>query len=451
MNILFERIKLLLSGDGRSAIVGRNVMASFLIKGVSIIVSFFLVPITIGYINSELYGVWLTVSSVMMWIHFLDIGFSQGLKNKLTEALAQEDYEKGRQLVTTTYVMLVVIFIPVCFILELLVPHINWVHLLNVNESYSKDVINVMHVVIGVVCLQMIINIIVSVIAAFQKVALSNSFGVIGNILSLIIIIVLRETCPPSLLALAITLTVMPTLVTLIASVVLFKGKFNMVAPRLGCFNKNCINELFSLGYKFFIINIQVLVLYWSTNILISHVSSPEEVTRYNLAYQLLSVAMMAYNIITAPLWPAYTDAFARGDYVWMKKMRSKMQKILFLSVLGCFMLVVLSPLIYKIWIGNKVSIPLEMTLLVGFYVSAYCWMTLNGTFIVGMGKIKIETIIVIIGMILHIPASLFFGKYIGAYGVVVSLFVINLFYAIVMNFQVDMLLNKTAQGIWNK
>ena len=160
---------------------------------------------------------------------------------------------------------------------------------------------------------------------------------------------------------------------------------------------------------------------------------------------------MMAYNIITAPLWPAYTDAFARGDYVWMKKMRSKMQKILFLSVLGCFMLVVLSPLIYKIWIGNKVSIPLEMTLLVGFYVSAYCWMTLNGTFIVGMGKIKIETIIVIIGMILHIPASLFFGKYIGAYGVVVSLFVINLFYAIVMNFQVDMLLNKTAQGIWNK
>ena len=449
--MLLERIKSLFSGEGRSAVVKRNVVGSFLIKGVSILVSFFLVPVTIGYVDSELYGVWLTVSSVMMWIHFLDIGFSQGLKNKLTEAIALEDFEKGRSLVTTTYVMLVLIFVPVCFILELLIPHINWAHLLNVNECYSNDVVSVMHVVIGVVCLQMIINVIVSVIAAFQKVALSTSFGVIGNFLSLIIIIVLKETCPPSLLALALTLTIMPTLVTIIASIILFKGRFKKVAPQWNCFNRYYIKDLFSLGYKFFIINIQVLVLFWSTNFLISYVSSPVEVTKYNIAYQLLSVAMMAYTIITAPLWPAYTDAYARGDYNWMMNMKNRMQKILLLSIAGCFLLLVLSPVIYKIWIGDRVEIPFIMTTLVAFYVSAYCWSNLNGTLIVGMGKLAANTRMCLVGMFLHIPFALFLSKYIGVYGVIVSMLTINLFYAIVQAYQVKLLLNKKASGIWNK
>ena len=449
--MLIEKVKSLLLGEGRTKVVGRNIVGSFLIKGVSILVSFFLVPVTIGYINSELYGVWLTVSSVMMWIHFLDLGFSQGLKNKLTEAIAHNDYKKGQSHVTTTYVMLILIFVPTCFILELLIPHINWTYLLNVSENYRDDVVNVMHVVIGVVCLQMIINVLVSVIAAFQKVALSNSFGVIGNILSLGVIIILKSTCPPSLLALSLALTLMPTLVTIIASLILYNGLFKEVAPRIGTFNKKYIKDLFSLGYKFFIINVQVLVLFWSTNFLISHFSSPVEVTKYNIAYQLLSVAMMAYTIITSPLWPAYTDAYAREDYNWMKSMRRKMQKILRLSILGCFILVLLSPVIYQIWIGDKVEIPFLMTAMVAVYVSTYCWSNLNGTLIVGMGKLKANTLMCLVGMFVHIPLSFLLSRYIGVYGVITSMIVINLFYAIMQHHQVQLLINNRASGIWNK
>jgi O-antigen/teichoic acid export membrane protein len=111
---------------------------------------------------------------------------------------------------------------------------------------------------------------------------------------------------------------------------------------------------------------------------------------------------MMAYTIITTPLWPAYTDAYTRGDYDWMIKTRNKMKTILLLSILGCFILVVLSQPIYHIWIGNKVNIPYTMTLLVALYVSAYCWMNFNGTLVVGIGKIQVETIIVIFGMLSH-------------------------------------------------
>lgn len=448
---LVNKIHSFFQGDKRSVTVKKNIIGSFFLKGMSILVSLLLVPVTIGYVNAELYGVWLTVASVMTWLHFLDLGFTQGLKNRLTEALAHEDYERGKTLVSTTYLMLLLIFIPVCFILELLIPLVDWAHLLNVNPIYSKDVTNVMHVVIAIACLQMIVNVIVSVIAAFQKVALSNSFSVIGNILALCIILILRETCPPSLIALALTLAAMPTLVTIVASFICFSGRFNSVSPNWNYINFSFVRDLFSLGYKFFIINIQVLVLYWSTNILISHVSSPIEVTRYNIAHQLLSVAMMAYTIITSPLWPAYTDAYTRGDYEWMKKTRRKMERILLLSILGCFLLALLSQPIYTIWIGDKVSIPFTMTFLVALYVSAYCWMNLNGTLVVGMGKLQVQTYLCILGMTIHIPLSLFLSNYYGGYGVIISLAVITLFYAVVVNIQVRLLLRKRANGIWDK
>ena len=160
---------------------------------------------------------------------------------------------------------------------------------------------------------------------------------------------------------------------------------------------------------------------------------------------------MMAYNIITAPLWPAYTDAYAKKDFIWMRGVRTKMTRILFLSVIGCAFLVILSNDIYKIWIGEEIEIPFIMTMLVSIYVTIYCWVMLNGTIIVGIGKVKLNTYIVVLGMITHIPLSLYLGTLFGSYGVLLSMIFINIMYGIVYNAQTNKLLNNTATGIWNQ
>lgn len=441
----------LLQGDNRSVTVKKNILASLLFKVISIVTSFSLVPLTINYVSSELYGVWLTLSSILTWIGFMDIGFSQGLKNKLTEAIAKNDWKRGKSLVTTTYGMMFFMMIPICILLELLIPFVNWTSLLNVDPIYTDEIVRAMYVCIAFTCLQMIVRVFVSVVAAYQKVALSDSFGVIGNVLSLIAIAILTRFCPPSLVVLACTLAAMPIFVTLIATIFFFNGRFRQVSPNPKYFRKDYVKDLFGLGYKFFIINIQVLILFQSTNILISYVSSPNEVTSYNIAYRLLNCGMMLYTMITSPLWPAYTDAYTRGDYPWMKNMRNKMSKILLLSILACVFITILSPVIYKIWIGDSAQVPFVMTAMVCVYVATYCWSSLNGTLLVGMGKIKVNTRICLVGMLLHIPFSLIFGKFIGAYGVVVSMISINLIYALVQRYQVSLLISKKAHGIWNE
>ena len=440
-----------LKGEQRSVTVKKNILASFVIKGVSILISFLLVPATLGYVSAELYGVWMALSSVLLWIHFLDLGFSQGLKNKLAEALAFKDYEKGKALVSTTYAMVALIFVPVGIILEFIVPLVNWCGLLNVSVEYTEEIERVMYVLVAFASIQMIVNVLTSVISAFQKVAFASVFSVIGQFLAFIIIIVLTKTTPPSLFGLALAYAAMPVFVLIIASIVLYSTQFKMVAPEFGKINRAYIKELFGLGYKFFIINIQVVVLYYITNVLISHVSSPLQVTSYNLAYKYLHVAMLVYSLIVAPLWPAYTDAYAKKDFDWMNRTLSKMTKIMFLSIGLCILMVFASPLVYDIWFGDKAEVPFAMTVIVAVYTCFYCWMNLNGTVVVGMGTVSLQTIISVIGMIAHVPLSLFFGKYIGAYGVILSMILINLFYAIIFQIQVSKVLSGNATGIWIK
>lgn len=443
--------KLLSSNNERTKTIKINIIGSLIIKGCSILISLLLVPITLGYISSELYGIWLTLSSVMLWLNFFDVGFTLGLKNKLAEAIAKEDWQKGKSLVSTTYFMMILIFVPLCGILELVVPLINWSLFLNVDVKYNDEIAKAMHVLVACFCLQMIVNVLTAVIAAFQKVALSSVFPVLGNFLSLIIIFLLTKYCSPSLVILACTISALPILVIIIASIVLYLNQFKIIAPSIKRINKLYINELFDLGSKFFLIQIQVVVLYQSTNILISNVAGPDEVTNYNIAYKYLSIAMMIYTIFLSPLWPAFTDAYTKKDYIWMSNIYKKMILVFFISVIGVIIMILISPIIYNIWIGENISIPISLTIVVGIYMIIHSWDSLQVNMINGIGAIKLQTYVTLLGLIIHIPLSLFLGKYINAVGVVCSMILINAIYSIIFTLQINKIVRNKAKGIWIK
>lgn len=440
-----------LSGNQRSITVKKNIIGSLCIKGCSIVISLMLVPMTLGYVSSELYGIWLTLSSIMMWLNFFDVGFTLGLKNKLAEAIALEEWEKGKSLVSTTYFMMIIIFVPLCFILVACIPLVNWAHFLNVNSIYNSDISRALYVLIACFCLQMIVNVLTAIIAAYQKVALSSAFPVIGNFLSLVVIYILTKLCPPSLVILAFAISTMPIIVLIVASFILFHKKFRAVAPNIKFINKPYIKSLFNLGFKFFFIQIQVVILYQCTNILISNVSGANEVTSYNIAYKYLGIAMMVYTIILSPLWPAFTDAYTKKEFQWMRNIYKKMSYFFFVSAIGVVCMVLLSPFVYQVWIGEKANIPLGLTVAVAIYMIIYSWNSLQVQLINGIGAIKLQTYVTIIGLVLHIPLSLFLGKYIGASGVVCSMIIINIIYLSFFTIQIRKILNQKAKGIWIK
>ena len=438
-------------GTDRSVAVKKNIVGSLFVKGCSIIISLLIVPLTLGYVSSDLYGIWLTLSSIIMWLNFFDIGFTLGLKNKLTEAIALGDMQRGKVLVSTTYFMMIAIFIPLCILLEMIIPHINWASFLNVTGNYNPGIIKTLHILAACLCAQMIVNVLTAVLAAYQKVALSSAFPVIGNFISLFIILLLTKYCPPSLSLLALAISTIPIFVIIIASFILFSSSFKAVAPSWNFVKKKQIKDLFNLGSKFFLIQAQIVVLYQCTNILISNLSGPSDVTSYNIAYKYITISMMILTIIMAPLWPAFTEAYTKNDYSWMKNVYNKMCKLWGGLTVIVILMIIVSPIVYQLWIGEKAHVPLIMTVLIGIYTIVHSWDIIQVNMINGVGAIKLQTYITLIGLIVHIPLSLFLGRYVSCYGVIISMIVINMIYSTTFTIQIRKILNKTAKGLWLK
>ena len=101
------------AGDNRTSLVKKNIFFSFLIKGWMGLIQLLIVPITLFCLGSYENGIWMTISSILIWIDSLDIGLGNGLRNKLAAQLAHGDIEKARESVSSTFFMLIMIIIPV--------------------------------------------------------------------------------------------------------------------------------------------------------------------------------------------------------------------------------------------------------------------------------------------------------------------------------------------------
>ena len=72
-----------------------NVVAAFGIKGLGMIVNMLSMPLYIDYFNDNMVlGLWFTILTVVNWILSFDVGIGNGLRNHLTKALAEKDYEE---------------------------------------------------------------------------------------------------------------------------------------------------------------------------------------------------------------------------------------------------------------------------------------------------------------------------------------------------------------------
>lgn len=440
-----------LRGDSRSAKVKKNILGSFGVKGISIVISLLLVPLTIDYVSSELYGIWLTLVTVISWTNLFGFGFGNGARNKIAECIAFGDWNKARKYVSTAYFFFTIVFVPVSFIIFFLCPYINWVSLLNVNPNYQGVIVQVMRIVIILFSLSMIVNTQNTVLQALQLNALGSSFGTLGQVLVLIVTFILTKTTEPSLIYLAFAISGCPIIVGLIGSLWLYCYKFKQLSPSVKYIDTSFVRDVLNLGLKFFVIQIAVLILYQTMNVIISHVAGPESVTEYNVVYKYISIPMMATSMIVEPFWSAFTDAYSLKDYGWMQRSYKKLLHFFSLAVVVVFLLVLAYPIAFKLWLGDKVNIHLAMVVVVSIYVIVMIWQNLHSALINGTGCISLSLICSIFMSAANIPLAFGLGRLYGAMGVVMSVGGLNLLVAWLNYIQINKIINNRATGIWAK
>ena len=142
-----------------------------------------LVPLTINYLNPTKYGIWITLSSVIGWFSFFDIGLGNGLRNKFAEAIANNDHKLAKMYVSTTYAVLAFIIGIVLFLFFLINPYLNWSKILNVgNDSGLQKELSILALVVfSAFCLNFVIKLIATILIADQQPAKASFFNLIAN------------------------------------------------------------------------------------------------------------------------------------------------------------------------------------------------------------------------------------------------------------------------------
>lgn len=449
--MLTKILGLVTKGHARSVKAKKNILATFLIKGLGIAISLILVPLTINYINPSRYGIWLTLSSIVGWFSFFDIGFGNGLRNKFAEALAKGEVELARIYVSTTYAILSIVIGIVLALFLSINPFLNWAKILNTEQEMASELSILVIIVFVFFCLRFVFQLINTVLIANQEPAKASFFDFLGSLFSLLIIFILTKTTSGNLIYLGTALSFTPVLVLFISSFWFYNKAYKRFAPSVKYVKFNYARNLMSLGLKFFIIQIAALVLFNTNNIIITQLFGPEEVTTFNVAFKLFSVITMIFSIIASPLWSAFTEAYAKDEFGWIKNTLSKMKMVWGLLTIFTVLVLLASPWIYKLWVGTSVTVPFALSAAMGSYVIVYIWQTIHVFFLNGIGKIKLQLYVVIFCGIINIPLAIFLGRIMGLVGITLTSTLLFIFMATIFSIQTKKILNKSAVNIWNK
>jgi len=440
-------------GHERSIRAKKNILASFVIKGLNIAAGLILVPLAINYLNQTKYGIWITLSSIIGWFGFFDIGLGHGLRNKFAEALATSEEKLAKVYVSTTYAILSLVIAGILVLFYAINPFLNWSIILNAGDEvvFRAELSLLALVVFTFFCLRFVFKLITVILTADQRPAIAASFNLLGNSIALVFIFILTKTTNSSLLYLAIAMSSAPVFVLLLSSIWFFKGKYKAYRPSFKFVDFGKAKDLLNLGIKFFIIQISAVLLYHTNNIIISHLFGPAQVTPYNVAFKYFSVLMMSFSIILTPYWSAFTEAWAKTELEWIKKTMQKLIRLWGLLLIAGVIMLVSSKWVYSVWVGDKVIVPYFMSALVAGWVLLNAWNGIYSHFLNGLGKIKLQLYLGISAAILNIPLAIFLGLKMGIEGVFLANVLVVSTGALIYPLQYKKLISNNAKGIWNK
>ena len=439
--------------DSRSKKMYKNTVAMIGIRGVSMILTLISAPIMLHHVDRADYGELLTLTSIVGWVGYMDVGLGNGLRNKLPEFLAKGDFHSAKKIVSSCYVTLAIYVALIIVIFLMVSPFVDWLGVLNSPTSDAGEIRGLTNVVFIAFCIQFLFGLINSILFAYQMPAFQSLFTFVGQFIALIALVIQVYVFDvTSVLQIGAVNSMIPPLVLFLGSIGLFRTKLKEIAPSFKLFEFKSVGSILSLGLKFFVLQMITIVLFQANSIIIARVVSPEAVVEYNLAFKYVSLLTMIFTIVITPVWSATTDAYVRKDFAWINKTISLSRKVCIASIFIGVLMVLASKFVYGIWLGKgTIDINYSTTSLILLYISFEMLYKVYGTIINGTGKVFAQIILTGVIAIIYIPLAILLGKLFGLSGVLIAnaiVFALNYLWSKV---QCNKLISQTATGIWNK
>ncbi len=380
------------------------------------------IPLTVRYLGGERYGIWITISTTLTFLSFTDFGLTNSMTNALGRAYGEEDRHAARRYVSSAFFVLCAIAVVVFVIVGISVPRLAGFLFSNARDAALRsEIVSALTIAVAIFALNFPLLTVNRVLAAHQESAIANLWLMAANIANLVAILAVIWF-HGGLPWLVLGCSGLGFLINAASAIWLFEFYKPWLQPSPRAVDRHVVRELFSAGWKFFVIGTAWMINSQTDNLVIAHFLGASRVTPYNVTFRLFAMATIVQTLAIPSLWPAYTEAFAQKDFDWIRRIFRSNFTWSFVMALGiAIVLVIFGRPIIRFWAGAA-AVP---------SFSALVWMALwnvmlshlyvASTLLNATGHLKGMTIYGTITAILNLVLSIILVKIYGISGVIAA------------------------------
>lgn len=439
--------------DLRGKRIVSHILYSAGLKIINVAVSLVVIPLYLEILTEIEFGIWLTISAVINWFNFFDLGMGNGLRNRFAEAKAEGKTELANKYVSTAYVLLSIISGSILILFLIAHQFFDWHLLFGSPENYASSVNKTVVILVILFCPQFVLQLIKMLLIADQRPALSNLLNTVVNILQLSALYILSIRQEVNLPSIALAIGGVNLIIPLLANLYFFTVDYKLYRPRLRFIDFSLSRDLLGLSFVFFVLQGAALVVFMTDNLIISNVLGPSHVPAYNISYRYFNLAIVFFGLITTPFWSAFTEAFVKNDMKWIRNMLNRLHLVWALFAVFAVIMYFLAPFVYSIWLDDQLDVPGILNLSMMLWVVFSTLLSIYGTFLSGVGKLRISLYHAIFVMVINIPLSIYLAGFeeLGSAGVILASLIGTSFRFLYQPVQTYKILKGKASGIWSR
>lgn len=400
----------------------QGAFSALLHRGVALLVGLISLPLTTHYLGPERYGVWVTVSTSISMLAALDLGIANSLTNRISHAFAHDDEAAAQHYYATAFWMSTAIAIVLGGVGALLWPH------LRVDKLVHTSTPGLAHEASLCYCIAFLffllgfpLNLSHRVLSGYQQTQVTNYFGMISSVLGLVAIVVgmrWNVGLVGLLLLYSGTLAAGNVLLNLLLTMVWRPGIF----PMFAAVRRPLAKELLSSGAGFFVLQIAGLVVFNSDNLVIAHYVGAADVMPFAITSRLATYCTILMSSVVPSLWPAYAEAYARGNIAWVRRtFWTAMRTAMSLALVSLGTLALVGRPLISWYIGPRAvpSWPLLSAICTWTMISVF--MEVEATLLAALDRVRLQGILSVIAACINLGASIYLVQRIGPLGVVLG------------------------------
>lgn len=405
----------------RDAAVLKNMVASFVLKGGSLVVGLLTVPAYIRFFDDQqVLGVWFTLIATLSWILNFDVGIGNGARNRLAEALSVRDVSRAKEVISSTYGATLGIVVLVSALTLIGVVSVDW----NVVFNIPVEVVDAMTlrtsvgVILGGLLLQLWLRTISSVLYALQASAVVSLLSLVSS--SVLLAYAWWATVPSGadgLGALARVYLVAVNAPLLLATLVIFGTVLRAYWPDPRWCRWSVVKDVMSLGSQFFVLQLLGMLLANVNPFLISWLSDPKYVVEFQIYARAFSALSSVFILALTPIWSAVTQAVASGDLSWVRRTYLRLNRALVVLLGGLAILIPFMQLLVDLWLGgHAVKVNWSVSVVFALSAGAFAWSGALASIANGMGAVRSQSLSLGLGVLLKALFAYFVVRATGAW-----------------------------------